>query len=76
MWFSKSQGLPPKANTPETNKVTLKYFHISESQYRLNITNLPRHVVLYATRYQLLIATANECNYEVENTVVGSSPIT
>ena len=50
VFFSTSQELPPKANTPETNKVTLKLFHISGSQYRLKITNLPRHIVLYAAR--------------------------
>ena len=68
VWFSKSQGLPPKANTPETNKVTLNFVHIiSGSQYRLKITNLPRHIVLYATRYQLSIAIASKCNSVVLN---------
>ena len=76
VWFSTSQELPPKGDTPETNKVSLKFFHISGSQYRLKITNLPRHVVLYANRYQLLIATASKCNSVVGNTAVGSSPIT
>ena len=51
VWFSKSQGLPQKANTPKSNKVTLKFFQfISGRQYRLRIPNLQRHIVLYAAR--------------------------
>ena len=69
VWFSTSQEPSPSVNAPETNKVTLKFFHISGSQHRLKITNLPWHIVLYAAHCEIFFfAAANKCNSVILNT--------